>query len=94
MMRTWQGVELRHLIALRAVAEERSFSGAAQRLGYTQSAVSSQVRDLERAVGLRLFERTRGTRTTVPTRAGRILYRHAVAILDQLEVARVVVSEA
>jgi DNA-binding transcriptional LysR family regulator len=38
------GVELRHFAALRAVAAERSFHGAARRLGYTQSAVSQQVK--------------------------------------------------
>src|SRR4051794_16696543 len=86
--RSWQGLQLRHLAALQAVAEERSFSAAGDRLGYTQSAVSAQVKELERLVGARLFERTRGSRTILLTPQGRILYRHAVTILEHLASAR------
>jgi DNA-binding transcriptional LysR family regulator len=84
----WLGVELRHLAALQAVAEERSFGRAARRLGYTQSAVSQQIAMLERLVGERLLERPGGPRPVSLTEAGRLLVRHADAIVARLEAAR------
>ena len=36
----WLGLDLRHLVALKTIADEGSFGRAAERLGYTQSAVS------------------------------------------------------
>lgn len=90
----WHGVELRHLIALRAVAAERSFSAAARALGYTQSAVSGQVLALERLIGARLFVRVRGTRPLDLTAEGQILLGHASAILERLQAAQLEVSAA
>ena len=59
---------MRHLVAFETVAEERSFTRAARRLGYTQSAVSHQMATLERLVGKQLIERPRGTRGRAPDR--------------------------
>jgi DNA-binding transcriptional LysR family regulator len=84
----WPGVELRHLTALRAIAEEGSFGRAAVRLGYTQSAVSQQIATLERAVGERLLERPGGPRPVTLTEAGTVLLRHAEAIVARLDAAR------
>jgi DNA-binding transcriptional LysR family regulator len=84
----WKGVELRHLTALRAIADEGSFGRAASRLGYTQSAVSQQIATLERAVGERLLERPGGPRPVTLTEAGSILLRHAEAIVARLDAAR------
>jgi DNA-binding transcriptional LysR family regulator len=53
----WDAVELRHLRAFLAVAEELHFGHAAERLQISQSRVSQLVRTLETIVGERLFER-------------------------------------
>jgi molybdate transport repressor ModE-like protein len=84
----WLGVELRHLAALEAVAEEGSFGRAAERLGYTQSAVSQQIQALERIVGQQLVERPGGPRRVSLTEAGELLLRHAAGIVARLQAAQ------
>jgi DNA-binding transcriptional LysR family regulator len=84
----WLGVELRHFAALDAVARTSSFGRAARELGYTQSAVSQQIAQLERIVGQRLFHRPGGPRRVQPTEAGLLLLGHADAIVARLDAAR------
>ena len=84
----WLGVEVRHLAALEAVAREGSFGRAAEALGYTQSAISQQIQTLERIVGERLIERPGGPRAASLTEAGRVLLRHAEAIVARLHAAQ------
>jgi DNA-binding transcriptional LysR family regulator len=76
------------LVGLRVVHEvaaRGSFTAAAEALGYTQSAVSRQVAAMEQAAGAPLFERlARGVR---PTPAGRVLLRHAAAVLERTDAA-------
>jgi DNA-binding transcriptional LysR family regulator len=83
----WLRIELRHLAALRAVAEEGSFGAAAAKLGYTQSAVSQQIATLERAVGERLIDRPGGPRRVSLTEAGEILLSHAERVVAGMEAA-------
>jgi DNA-binding transcriptional LysR family regulator len=85
----WLGVEIRHLAALRAVAEEGTFGAAALRLGYAQSAISQQIAALERYVGHRLFDRPGGSRPVRLTRAGELLLGHAESIMTRLAAARI-----
>ena len=84
----WLGIDLRHLAALEAVARTGSFGRAARELGYTQSAVSQQIAQLERIVGQKLFDRPGGPRRVEPTEAGLLLLGHADAIVAQLDAAR------
>ena len=84
----WLGVELRHLLALQAVAEEGSFGRAARSLGYTQSAISQQIAALERIVGQQLINRPGGPRPVTLTDAGTLLLTHARGINARLAAAQ------
>jgi LysR family transcriptional regulator, benzoate and cis,cis-muconate-responsive activator of ben and cat genes len=67
--------DLSHLRAFIAVAEELSFTHAAERLHVTQPPLSRSIRRLERDVGVPLFDRT--SRSVTLTPAGRALLEHA-----------------
>lgn len=69
-MSSLRGLEVRHLVALDAVATEGTFGRAAERLGYTQSAISQQIASLERLVQGKLFDRPGGPRPVVLTPLG------------------------
>ncbi|WP_092546933.1 LysR family transcriptional regulator [Actinoplanes derwentensis] len=73
-----------------AVAETGSFSAAAQRLAYTQSAVSQQIAALEADLGTPLLTR----RPVALTPAGVRLHRHATLLLVRLAAARADVARA
>ena len=76
-------VQLVHLRTLEVIARHGSFSRAARELHLTQPAVSMQVRQLERGLGLPLLERV-GKRA-FPTRAGEVLLAHAARAFRELE---------
>ena len=71
-------LNLHHLRLFRAVATDGTLTGAARRLNLSQSALSTQIRALEEALGHPLFDR-RG-RGLILTEAGRIALDHAEAI--------------
>ena len=83
----WAQIELRHLVALQAIAATGSFGRGAILVGYTQSAISQQIAALEAIVGERLIERARGPRPITLTEPGRLLVQHADAIVAQLHAA-------
>jgi len=85
---SFDDVEFRHLRALRAVADEGSFVGAADVLGFSQAAISQQIAGLEKAVGTSLFDRPGGPKPVTLTPAGRVMLRHADAVVDRLTVAQ------
>ncbi|MEW9553945.1 LysR family transcriptional regulator [Nonomuraea sp. NPDC050783] len=72
-------MELRQLEYFVAVAEERSFTRAAERVHISQSGVSAQIRQLERELGAELFDRS--ARTATLTVAGKAALGHARAAL-------------
>ena len=78
-----EAIESRHLRALVAVAEDLSFSKAAQRLFITQPALSRQIRNLERFVGCELFRRS--TQRVELTLAGEALLARARTLLADLD---------
>lgn len=79
-------MELRHLEHFVAVAEDGSFTRAARRLSYVQSALSVSVQALERELGVRLFDRT--THRVEPTAAGEALLPAARRVLGGVEEIR------
>ena len=84
-------MELRHLTVFVAVAEEASFTRAADRLHLVQSAVSASVRGLERELGAALFDRT--TRRVELTDAGDALLPEARLVLAAVNAAREAVDQ-
>jgi len=79
-------MELRHLDALLAIAEEGSFTAAADTLSTVQSNVSEQVRQLEDELGARLLIRSR--RGATPTECGDVVLDRARRIRRELEAMR------
>jgi DNA-binding transcriptional LysR family regulator len=83
--------DLGDLAAFVAVAEERSFTRAAAKLGTSQSALSYTMRRLEERLGVRLLART--TRSVVPTEAGEHLLRTLGPALDMIDTELAALSE-
>jgi DNA-binding transcriptional LysR family regulator len=75
--------DLSELAAFAVVAQERSFTRAAGRLGVSQSALSHTIRGLEKKLGLQLLART--TRSVSPTAAGSALLDELVPSLERIE---------
>jgi DNA-binding transcriptional LysR family regulator len=76
-------IELRHLRYFLAVAEERNFSRAAERLHMAQSPLSAAIRQLEQEIGAELL--SRGSRGVTMTPAGAVLLERARRVLEGVD---------
>ena len=85
-------MELRQLSTFIRVAQFKSFSKAAESLGYSQSAVTVQIRQLEEELHTRLFDRM-GKRITLTDPGAQFLSR-AYDVLNEVNKARLSVADA
>ncbi|HVH21185.1 MAG TPA: LysR family transcriptional regulator [Pseudonocardia sp.] len=84
-------MELRQLRCVEAVTRHRHFTRAADELHLAQSALSHQIRRLERELGTSLFERT--SRRVIPTEAGLAVAARARRVLAEVDGVRADVDE-
>jgi len=84
-------MEIRQLRAFMAIAEARTFTAAAQRIHYTQAALSMQIKQLEKEVGVPLFIRM--PRRVVLTEAGERLMERALLIMREHDAALAELAE-
>lgn len=84
-------LDVQSLRILKAIEDLGSITAAAEALGYSQPAVSQQIRRLEQRIGLAVVERV--GRTVRLTEAGRVLSRHAPAVTTALDAAVEELSE-
>lgn len=80
-----RGSDFAELKAFAAVVERESFARAADHLGFSPSALSQTIRQLETRLGVRLLNRT--TRSVAPTSAGARLYERIVPVIQELDEA-------
>jgi LysR family transcriptional regulator for bpeEF and oprC len=78
------------LALLAKVVDLNGFSAAARSLGVPKAAISRSVADLEKALGVRVLERT--TRRVALTAAGRLIYPHAKRVVAEVDAARALIA--
>jgi DNA-binding transcriptional LysR family regulator len=76
-------MELRHLRTIVAVARHRSLTKAGEELFLTQSAISQQIRRLERELGIEVFRRT--SRSVELTAEGQVILGYAQRVLSEVD---------
>lgn len=85
-------MEIRNIISFMKIAETNSFSKAATALGYTQSNVTMQIKQLESELGTILFDRI-GKQTTL-TENGRVFAKYAMEILTSVDNAKLALTNS
>ena len=84
-------MEFREISTFLQVAQYQSFSKAARHLGYSQAAVTIQIKQLEQELGAHLFDRI-GKQISL-THQGQVFYQYAVSIRNDLEQAKNAVAD-
>ena len=84
-------MEFREISTFLQGAQHQSFSKAARQLGYSQAAVTIQIKQLEQELGVHLFDRI-GKQISL-THQGQIFYQYAISIRNDLERAKNAVSD-
>lgn len=72
------------------VVELRSITSGGRDLRLTPAVASNRIKELEKRLGVRLFNRT--TRSLMPTEAGRVLYEHAKKVVQTVEDAEAIIA--
>ena len=85
-------MEFREITTFLQVAQHQSFSNAARQLGYSQAAVTIQIKQLENELGVHLFDRI-GKQISL-THQGQVFYQYAISIQKDLAQARQAVSDS
>ena len=84
-------MELREIQTFIQAAQLKSFSKAAKSLGYSQAAVTIQIKNLEAELGTHLFDRI--GKQTILTRQGAVFYEYAISIQNNIAYAKAAVTE-
>ena len=84
-------MEFREISTFLQIAQYQSFSKAARHLGYSQAAVTIQIKQLEQELGVHLFDRI-GKQISL-THQGQVFYQYAVSIRNDLEQAKNAVAD-
>ena len=84
-------MDFREISTFLQVAQYQSFSKAARHLGYSQAAVTIQIKQLEQELGVHLFDRI-GKQISL-THQGQVFYQYAVSIRNDLEQAKNAVAD-
>lgn len=79
-------MEIQELISFTTIVQQGSFSKASKKLDYCQGSITVHIKNLERELGVQLFDRL-GKKVTL-TNHGKTFYQHCLKILDDISCAK------